>query len=218
MPDSKKKKTTFSIQYEIWVFGVIIKKALNSNLGNLKWFSTQATSSRTGSFRSESPVFLGMFRTQSCKSRCLRVTDAGGWVVVTLVVDGGNWKGEGSENILSGVETLWLATAAARGEIGYSLPIIGSAANVSSAPSCPWGLTATSLGFATNLVAQRFTFANCRSFGSIADGESPGVPEAFTPDAHANQLDLACSSICDGTLLRRLEGPETSSDWSYIGN
>jgi len=75
-----------------------------------------------------------------------------------------------------------------------------------------------SLGFAMNLVAQGFTSANSRSFWSIADSEAPDVPEACTPDTRANRLDLAGSSIWDGMFLRRLEGPGTPGDWSYIGN
>jgi len=69
-----------------------------------------------------------------------------------------------------------------------------------------------------NLVAQGFTCANSRSFWSISDSEGPDVPEASTPDTRANRLDLAGSSICDGMFLRRLEGPGTPGDWSYIGN
>jgi len=69
-----------------------------------------------------------------------------------------------------------------------------------------------------NLVAQGFSCANYTSFWSISDSEGPDVPEASTPDARANRLDLAGSSNCDGMFLRRLEGPETPGDSSYTGN
>jgi len=69
-----------------------------------------------------------------------------------------------------------------------------------------------------NLVAQRFTCEGSWSLCSIAASEGPSVPEACTPDARANELDLARSSICHGISLWRLEGPGTLSDWPYIAN
>jgi len=69
-----------------------------------------------------------------------------------------------------------------------------------------------------NWVAQGFTCANSQSLWSISDSEGPDVLEATTPDARANQFDLAGSSICDKLFLRRLEGPVPPGDWSYIRN
>jgi len=66
-------------------------------------------------------------------------------------------------------------------------------------------------------VAQGFSCANFRSFCSISDLEGPDVPEG-TPDPGANRLELAGSSFGNGIFLRRLEGPGTPSDWSYIDN
>jgi len=73
-------------------------------------------------------------------------------------------------------------------------------------------------GICHDVVAQWFTCANSRSFWSISDSEGPEVSEASTPDTCAQRLDLTGSSICDGMFLRRLEGPGTPGDWSYIGN
>jgi len=84
--------------------------------------------------------------------------------VATLVVDGGSSEGEESGIDLSGVKTLRLATGVAGGETRCSSSFIGPAGGVSSVPSYSEGLTATSLGFAMNLVAHGFTCANSRCF------------------------------------------------------
>jgi len=73
-------------------------------------------------------------------------------------------------------------------------------------------------GFASKFVAHGLSWADFRSFWSISDLEGPDVPEAGTPDAGANRLDLAGSSICDGICLQRIEGPGTPGKTSYIGN
>ena len=72
-------------------------------------------------------------------------------------------------------------------------------------------------GFAGKFVAPGFSCANFWSFCSISDSEGTDVPEG-TPDPSANRLELAGSSISKGIFLRRLEGPGTPGDWSYIDN
>jgi len=77
---------------------------------------------------------------------------------------------------------------------------------------------ATSPGFASKFVAHGSSCANFRSFWSISDSEGPDGPETGTADAGATRLDLAGSSICNGIFLRRVEGPGTPGETSYIGN
>ena len=97
------------------------------------------------------------------------VTDAGGWVTATLEVDcGSSVVGEKFPIVLSGVERWWPTAEVGGVESECSSRLICAAGGLSSAPSCPWSLSTTSSGFATNLFTHGFSWANSRSLQSIS--------------------------------------------------
>jgi len=119
--------------------------------------------------------------------RAVGVRDAGGWVGATLAVDGGrSVVRQGCSIVLSGVERWRPAAQAGGAETECSSRFMGVAGGVSSAPSYPCSLSATSSGFANNLFAQGFSWANSWSLRSISDSEGPDGREEGTPHTGAN--------------------------------